>query len=114
MSDPNLVPLIEPALTIASDSGGEPARAQGTKGTLSDGSGKPRRQWVRAFLAELARTGNVTRSARRARVGRRTVYKKFHACDNFRQAWVSAEERFADQVEAEIVRRSLTGWEEPV
>ncbi len=67
----------------------------------------------RAFLAAFARTGNVSQSAKAARIDRDTHahWLKFEgpAGDDYRQAFDQAKEMAADVLEQEAVRRAVHG-----
>ena len=73
-----------------------------------------RRPWMRAFLAVLAETGNVTRSAEAAQVARKTAYRARDRDAHFAAEWTDALDRAADALELEARRRAIEGWEEPV
>src|SRR3990170_2088581 len=76
--------------------------------------GTTRRPWEAAFIEALRQTANVSRAARMAGVGRRTVYDRRKASEAFREAWDDAREEAADLLEAEARRRAVEGIEEPV
>src|SRR5687767_5882781 len=81
---------------------------------------KPKRQaagpnvWRKAFLTSLALTGNVSLSATFAKVDRTTVYLTRQKDAAFGAAWIDALDQAADRLEAEILRRGVEGWDEPV
>ena len=79
----------------------------GTSGTRGGG-------WQATFLGELAETGNVKAACARARVGRTTAYRHRQDDGAFARAWADAVEDAGDVLEAEAVRRAVTGTEEPV
>jgi len=71
-------------------------------------------KWKGIFLRELAESGNVTGSCKRARVAYETARKHRQKDKKFGEAWDLALEQAADLLEAEARRRAYTGWEEPV
>jgi hypothetical protein len=68
----------------------------------------------RRFLDALEATGNITESARLAKIKRKTVYNWRTADANFRKAWDAAEELGVDSLEDEAVRRGREGTLKPV
>jgi hypothetical protein len=76
----------------------------GTRGTLKK----------EAFLAALAKLGNVSDAARKAKVPRRTVYNWREDDPDFAEAWAEAEDIAVDALEAEARRRALKGTLKPV
>lgn len=70
--------------------------------------------WEKAFLTALAKTGNVTKAARAAKIDRSTAYKLRDEQPDFALAWQAAREEAADLLEAEAHRRAVTGTLEPV
>lgn len=73
----------------------------------------PKRDWIPAFLRELARTGNVSKSAKRAKVARIYVYRVRNNDPVFAQAWDEAIEVSIEFMEAEARRRAVEGYLEP-
>ena len=69
---------------------------------------KPAR-WEKAFLASLRQTGNVSRSARAAKIDRMLPYRHRNAHPDFAEAWDDAIEESADLLEAEARRRAVDG-----
>lgn len=67
-----------------------------------------------AFLEELARTGNVTASARVSDVSRVCVYWHRERDEEFAEAWEDALQQATDRLELEARRRAHDGYEEPV
>lgn len=61
------------------------------------------------FLKAFARHGNVTRAAKAARVDRSTPYDWQEKNEVFAAAWESAKGEAADVLEAEALRRAVTG-----
>jgi hypothetical protein len=70
--------------------------------------------WRATFLSALEASGNVSASARRAGMHRGTAYRYRQADPEFRAAWDEALEVAADALEAEVRRRAVDGWDEPV
>lgn len=69
--------------------------------------------WVSAFLTNLTRTGNVSRSASLSGVSSSAVYALRNKDADFAAAWDQAIEDHTDECEAELTRRAF-GYEEPV
>lgn len=61
------------------------------------------------FLATLAETCNVSESARRAGIGRRTAYDWKAADPEFAAAWEDAEEQATDELEKVARQRAIDG-----
>jgi hypothetical protein len=76
--------------------------------------GEESSSWRATFLGALEASGNVSASARRAGVGRATVYRHRAGEADFRESWDEALEVACDALEAEARRRALDGWDEPV
>jgi hypothetical protein len=70
--------------------------------------------WRERFVAAFELTGNVSAAARAAGVHRGTAYRHRQVEPEFRAAWDEAGEVAADALEAEVRRRGMEGWEEPV
>jgi hypothetical protein len=68
----------------------------------------------RAFLAALARTGNVTLAAEIAHIARSAHYQWLEADPVYAAAYEDAMEQAAQRLEAEARRRAEEGVEEPV
>lgn len=68
--------------------------------------------WKPKFLAALADTGNVTESARRANVVRRTAEIHHLEDKDFAEAWAEALEVYADGLEGVADHRARHGVEE--
>ena len=68
----------------------------------------------RAFLAAVARTGNVTISAEIANIARSAHYQWLEADPVYAAAYEDAMEQAAQRLEAEATRRAVEGVEEPV
>lgn len=66
------------------------------------------------FLKELTRRGSVSDAARKAGVGRRTVYQWREAEPDFAAAWDEALETAIDALESEAWRRAREGVEKPL
>lgn len=76
--------------------------------------GKPWPRWAKAALAVYRVSGNVTLSAQKAGVDRRSISRYRLADPTFAEAWEEAREESADLLEIEARRRALDGWDEPV
>ena len=72
------------------------------------------RKWEAAFLSSLEATGNISEAAKAAGIGRQTVYDYKEADDEFARRLEVALAGAADNLEAEAIRRSVEGDEEPV
>ena len=68
----------------------------------------------RAFLAAVARTGNVTQAAEIAHIARSAHYQWLEADPVYAAAYEDAMEQAAQRLEAEARRRAEEGVEEPV
>jgi hypothetical protein len=69
---------------------------------------------MRAFLAVYEETGRLTEAARIAGVSRQTHYNRVATDAAYRKAFEEAEERAAQTLEDEAVRRAVTGVRQPV
>lgn len=85
-----------------------PAPPAGSRAATRTGRWKPK------FLAALAVTGNVTESAARASVDRKTTQTHAKNDKAFAAACVEALEIYADKLEAEADRRAYNGVEDVV
>lgn len=74
----------------------------------------PPEDWPDRFLAAYAKTGNVTDAAKKARVGRTSVYERINSDADFARAVDAAREEAYDLLEMEAHRRAFTGTIEPV
>lgn len=63
----------------------------------------------RKFLAALGATCNIERSARQARVGTTTVYRRRERCARFRAGWAQALREGYAKLELTLLERSLNG-----
>ena len=72
------------------------------------------REQVNCFLSTLRDTGNVSASARAAKVTRYSAYEKRMHDDEFRQLWVSALESSLDDLEESLRSRALEGIDKPI
>ena len=72
------------------------------------------KKWHRPFLAALAETGNVTRSAEIAGVERTICYRDRREREEFAEAWADAIEQATDTLEEEARRRALEGVTKPI
>lgn len=70
--------------------------------------------WQKAFLTALKKTGNVTKACRAAKIDRTTPYRHRESDEEFARLWDEAIDESADLLEAEALRRAVTGWNEPV
>lgn len=68
----------------------------------------------RKFLANLAKTGNVTTAARLCGSSRSRAYQTRDEDPGFAQSWKAALKEAADNLEAEAWRRAVDGVDEPV
>ncbi|KKN17123.1 hypothetical protein LCGC14_0968940 [marine sediment metagenome] len=67
------------------------------------------------FLADFRLNGNLTLACRAANVSRTTVYTWARDdVEGFAAAFAEAEQEACDRIEAEILRRGVEGWNEPV
>ena len=66
------------------------------------------------FLSVLMQTGNVSASARAAKVTTSSAYKKRSNDDDFRQAWLAALESSLDDLEESLRKRALEGTDKPI
>ncbi len=69
--------------------------------------------WVAPFLANLKRTGNVSKSAALSSISSTTAYALKRGDADFAAAWDQALEDHIDDCEQELTRRAF-GYEEPV
>lgn len=67
-----------------------------------------------AFLAELARRGNVSDACRAVDAPRQTMYDWRETDPAFAAAWDAALDEAADRMEREAFRRAVEGVDEPV
>lgn len=75
---------------------------------------KKRRNWKPVFLKELARTGNVSQAAHKAKIVRVYAYEAREADPVFAVEWDAALEVAIDALELEARRRAVQGVTEPV
>jgi hypothetical protein len=71
-------------------------------------------KWKPKFIAHLAKTCNVSRAARLAKVGRKTAYEHRERDPKFAAEWDEALEIAVDALEYEMRRRAIEGCVEPV
>lgn len=71
-------------------------------------------RWVGPFLAAFSLTGNVSESARIAKVERNRVYAYMRESTDFAEAFATAQEEADDILEREARRRAVEGVDEPV
>ena len=65
--------------------------------------------WRELFLAELARTSNVTAAARKAGADKTKVYKARRSEPEFYRKWLDALAEGYDNLEMDLLRRLRTG-----
>lgn len=70
---------------------------------------KPRRDWRRKFLACLAESSNVTRSAAQANVSLSTAYRSRREEPEFARQWIAALWEGYSHLEMEVLRRLREG-----
>jgi hypothetical protein len=66
------------------------------------------------FIAELKKTGNVSKAAELAKVARKTVYRWKDDDTKFADAWKAAIDEAADSLEEEARRRAVEGVKKPI
>lgn len=66
------------------------------------------------FLRILAQTGRVQSAADAAGIHRSTAFLHRKQDSEFAEKYTDALERFRDRLEAEMFRRGVEGWDEPV
>jgi hypothetical protein len=69
--------------------------------------------WINAFLVNLERTGNISKSARLSGITSAAAYQRRKSDGDFAAAWDQAIEDHTDTCEEELTRRAF-GYEEPV
>jgi hypothetical protein len=74
----------------------------------------PKKDWRPAFLKAFAETGLVVEAAKKAKVGRTTVYEERQRNETFALKWAEIEEWTTEEMEQEARRRAVLGVEEPV
>jgi len=90
------------------------------KGTLTNPTGakerraKERRNWKQRFLRALAKTGNVTASARRAGINPKHAHHCYHKWPKFAQAWDRAMVQAVDSLEKAAWDRARDGLDKPI
>lgn len=67
-----------------------------------------------AFLSALREGASVSAAAKKAGVGRSTVYEWRNADDDFARAWDDAYETGTDAIEDEAKRRAVEGTDKPI
>lgn len=63
--------------------------------------------WTKAFLTTLRKSGNVSQSARSAKIARRTAYARREIDEEFKAAWDEAIEEATDDLEEEARKRAI-------
>jgi hypothetical protein len=71
-------------------------------------------KWKQIFIDELARSGNVLLSSRKAGVGRTTVYQARKDDPAFADQWDDAIDEAVDLLEAVARGRAVNGTDKPV
>lgn len=71
------------------------------------------KQWAKPFLAELARTSNVTASVKAAKTSTSTVYEARRTNPEFNRAWQRALCEGYEYLEMELLHRLRTGEVKP-
>jgi hypothetical protein len=71
-------------------------------------------KWKQIFIEELARSGNVLLSSRKAGVSRTAVYKARNEDPTFADQWDDAIDEAVDLLEAVARGRAVNGTEKPV
>jgi hypothetical protein len=74
----------------------------------------PEERQVNLFLKSLATTGRVGESIQAAGLNRSTVFALKRSDHVFAEQWQEAMDTYCDMLEAEIERRAVAGWDEPV
>ncbi len=74
----------------------------------------PPADWPDKFLAAYRKNGNISQSARTARVSRTTVWSRRSQDGRFAAAMADAQEEASDALEQEAWRRAKTGTLKPV
>ena len=75
---------------------------------------KRNRNWEKAFLSALEKTGTVAGAAKAAKVGRRTVYEHMKEDSDFADRCRETLATTEASLETELMRRALEGEEVPV
>lgn len=78
--------------------------------TLKKGGAKT---WQDAFIDALSKTGNVSKSAKSARISRKTAYELKNESPEFNERWNEAMETAVDTLELEAWRRAARGTRKP-
>jgi hypothetical protein len=66
------------------------------------------------FLEEFAKHGNISLACHAAEINRSTLYRWKEKSDTFMMRYNVAAEEAKDAIRAEIHRRGMEGWDEPV
>lgn len=82
--------------------------------TQQNATSQRARPWQKAFLLILAESGIVTTACEAVDIDRATAYRRREADPDFAAAWDRALDDAADRLEAEVRRRAVEGWDEPV
>ena len=73
-----------------------------------------KKDWIPKFLKAFAETGLVIEAAKKAGVGRRTVYDERQRNETFALKWAEVEEWTTEEMEQEARRRAVIGVKEPI
>lgn len=66
----------------------------------------------KAFLEEYAKTGNVTKTVKKLKIGLKTVYSWAKKNKKFKESWQEIKDELVEALEQEASRRAH-GWKEP-
>jgi hypothetical protein len=80
----------------------------------SEGAFQGRAEWQKPFLGALRRFGNVRSACSAVQIARSTAHEARAKDSEFAEAWETALEGAAEDLEREAWRRALEGIEEPV
>jgi hypothetical protein len=72
------------------------------------------RAWMADFLEQFAKGANITKAALATGICRASVYHARARDKSFSEGWQEALEEAQDRIRAEVDRRAIEGWEEPV
>ena len=82
--------------------------------TKTDRTDRTPGAWRAKFLAELAKTSNVSAACKAAGVSRSTAYEARDGDEAFASSWDDAIDEATDALEAEARRRAIEGVDRPV
>ena len=72
------------------------------------------RSWMPLFLEEIAEGATASEAAKTAGILRRQAYRLQERDPEFAARWEAAKAQAADLVRAEVRRRAIEGWQEPI